>query len=224
MYTIVDSGISTNLVHSGVLPRGLEARSADLLSTLGALTGINAATKTSNCWQGEDGDYVNYVKNEGTADMILLVWGPGGSFVNTIQPLITTTVAANETVPLSFANGASGAMSVAYEGTTMAWGQIANTWVEHTFSGDWSTIDVSREPNMNGDSMTVVTPGCVSDMDTCSFVCNNGATSCWEAGSYTLQNCNAANGGGSDAAAMNGGCNGMPLGSKLYTYISQATA
>ena len=151
-------GNGTNLVHSGVLPRGLEARSADLLSTLGALTGINAATKTSNCWQGEDGDYVNYVKNEGTADMILLVWGPGGSFVNTIQPLITTTVAANETVPLSFANGASGAMSVAYEGTTMAWGQIANTWVEHTFSGDWSTIDVSREPNMNGDSMTVVTP------------------------------------------------------------------
>jgi len=84
------------------------------------------------------------------------------------------------------------------------YGQVDNTWVEFTY-GTWGTYDVSREINMSGRPITVTGPSCTASMSQCVFTCFSGNT-CGAAGTYQLQNCNAANGGGSDAAAMNGGC------------------
>ncbi len=187
-------------------------------------TGVNSYTRTSNAWVGTDGDYTNEFTNESGENMVLVLWGVSGSWVgglNPVQPLVTYSLAPGESTTISFADGSSGGWSGIYADTTMANGQIFNTWGEYTFSGDWSTVDVTREPNMNGNNMTIVTPGtgsapgCVSDMSTCVFVCTGGAPSCWL--DYQLMNCDAANGGGGDA--MNGGCNGIGMGAALKTYM-----
>ena len=182
--------------------------------------GANSYTPTSDAWVGTDGAYTNEFTNDSGESMVLVVWGVAGSWVggiNPVQPLVTYSLAAGESTTLSFADGASGGWAGIYSDTTMSNGQIFNTWGEYTFSGDYSTVDVSREPNMNGNNMTIVTPSCVSDMSTCVFVCKDGATSCWL--DYELLNCDAADGGGSDAAAMNGGCNGITSGAALKTYM-----
>ena len=133
-------------------------------------------------------------------------------------------MAAGTSTTISFAEGASGSCAPIYPDTTMVNGQVSNTWFEFTFADPWSTVDVSRLVNMDGNKMTIVTPGgCVSDMDTCVFQCAAGEKSCWQ--SYSLLNCNAANGGGSgfDASlggADSGGCNGITKGGKLMTYLS----
>jgi len=96
-------------------------------------------------------------------------------------------------------------MAAVYPDTVLSpFGQIQNTWVEYTY-GSYGTVDVSREITMSGHAVSVSTGTCTSNMNTCVFVCNSGNT-CGSAGSYTLENCSAANGGQSDAAAQNGGC------------------
>jgi hypothetical protein len=202
--------------------RGLQDRDISSLLSLGITkTGVNSQTPTSNVWMGSDGKFTNEFTNESGENMVLVVWGVAGSWVgglNPVQPLITVSLAPNEKTTLSFAEGASGGWAGIYSDTTVNLGQIFNTWGEFTFGGTSSTVDVSREVFMNGRNMTIVTPGCVSDMNTCVFVCKNGAASCWL--EYELLNCHAGNGGGSDAAAMNGGCNGIPsTGAALKTYM-----
>lgn len=201
--------------------RGLEDRDISSLLKLGITkTGINSQAPTSNVWIGTNGKYTNEFTNESGESLVLVVWGVAGSWVgglNPVQPLVTASLGPNEKTTLSFADGASGGWAAIYPDTTLNLGQVFNTWGEFTF-GPYSTVDVSREVNMNGRNMTIVTPGCVSDMKTCVFVCKNGALSCWL--EYELLNCHAGNGGGSDAAAMNGGCNGIPAaGGALKTYL-----
>ncbi|RMZ86785.1 hypothetical protein DV736_g5987, partial [Chaetothyriales sp. CBS 134916] len=182
--------------------------------------GINSFTPTSNAWVGDDGDYTNVFENVSGENVILVIWGVAGSWVgglNPVQPLITYSLAPLESVVVSFAEGASGGWAGIYPDTVLVNGQIFNSWGEYTFNQYYSTVDVSREPNMNGNNMTIVTPSCVSNMDTCVFVCKDGAISCWL--DYELLNCDAANGGGSDASAQNGGCNGITPGSQLKTYL-----
>lgn len=121
----------------------------------------------------------------------------------------------NESVTISYAEGASGACAAVYPDTTMVNGQISNTWLEYTFAGAYSTYDVSREVNMNGRGISAVGPSCTSDMDTCVFKCSDAAAaSCWYG--YELFNCHAGNGGGSGAdptsGAASGGCNGLSAG------------
>lgn len=195
-----------------------------ILKSLGALDGLNSYTRTSNVWIGADGDYTTDFANESGQDLIITCWGPAGSWINAVAPLVTASAANGSTTTLSFAEGASGACAAIYPDTTMVNGQISNTWFEFTFADPWSTVDVSRLVNMNGKGMGVVTPGgCVSDMNTCVFTCKNGEASCWQ--DYQLINCDAANGGGKgqDASlggADSGGCNGITKGSKLSAYLS----
>jgi hypothetical protein len=209
---------------SQIAKRGLVDRDLSILSTLGALAGVNSYTRTSNVWIGTDGDYTTEFTNESGQDVILVCWGPAGSWINAVAPLVTTSMASGTTAVLSFAEGASGSCSGVYPDTTMVNGQISNTWFEFTFADPWSTVDVSRLVNMAGKDMTVLTPGgCVSDMDTCVFTCKNGELSCWQ--DYQLINCSAENGGGKgqDASlggADSGGCNGITKGGQLKAYLS----
>lgn len=103
----------------------------------------------------------------------------------------------------------------------MVWGQISETWGEGTFGEQWSTVDVSREVNMNGRPMKIVTPQCVSDMDTCVFKCSNGESSCMYG--YSLVNCATGSqpgaGAGSYEGAASGGCTGMGSSAALKTYL-----
>ncbi|RMZ82781.1 hypothetical protein DV738_g1649, partial [Chaetothyriales sp. CBS 135597] len=204
-----------------ITKRGVLTTDIAQLITLGiSKIGINSYEKTTNAWIGDDGDYTNVFENTSGENLILVLWGVAGSWVgglSPIQPLITYSLGPSEKVTISFADGASGGWAGLYSDTTLSNGQIFNTWGEYTFNSDYSTVDVSREPNMNGNNMTIVTPGCVSDMNTCVFVCKDGAISCWL--DYELINCDASNGGGSDEAAKNGGCNGITAGSQLKTYL-----
>lgn len=182
---------------------------------LGAKMGANLYTPTSNAWLGSDGAYTNEFSNDSGQNLVLFCWGPAGSWVNAVQPLISHPMAPNEKVTVSYAEGASGACSAMYPDTTMVNGQIFNTWLEYTFAGIYSTYDVSREVNMNGRGMKAVGPGCVSDMETCVFMCSDrSAPSCWYG--YELVNCGASNGGGSGYDAKQGGaaggCNGITAG------------
>jgi hypothetical protein len=100
-------------------------------------------------------------------------------------------------------------------------GQISQTWGEYTF-GAFSTVDVSREVNMNGRAMSIKTPNCVSDMNTCVFKCLGGVTSCMTG--YELSNCapgsQAGANYGTSFGAPSGGCSSIPAGAKLQTVFS----
>jgi len=191
-----------------------------LISKIGMKAGTNAATNNGAAWLGSDGPYTNDFTNNSTEPVILCIWGPAGSWVNAIAPLITVSIPAGAVQTVSFANGASGAWAGIYPDTTLTqYGQIGQTWGEYTFSGQYSTIDVSREVAMNGRGMSIETPQCVSDMTKCVFVCTDGSNSCLTA--YTLENCAAGSQPGAQSGtyggAASGGCSGLGDTAKLTT-------
>lgn len=201
----------------------LSASSLQQLTKIGALPGTNAASSSGGLvWLGNDGPYTNDFQNNSTEPIILAIWGPAGSWVGAIKPLITVSLPPGAVQTVSFASGASGAWSAIYPETTLTqYGQIGNTWGEYTFAGQWSTFDVSREVAMNGRAQKIVSPKCVSDMSTCVFVCTDGSNSCLTA--YTLQNCAAGSQPGAQtgtyAGAASGGCSGLTDTGKLQTYF-----
>jgi hypothetical protein len=185
-------------------------------------SGTNAATNNGGVWLGNDGPYTNDFTNNSTEPIILAIWGPAGSWVNAIKPLITVSIPAGAVQTVSFANGASGAWAPIYPDTTLTqYGQIGQTWGEYTFAGQWTTVDVSREVLMTGRAMRIETPKCVSDMTTCVFVCTGGVTTCLTG--YELQNCAAGSQPGAQvgtyAGAASGGCSGMGDSAKLKTFF-----
>ncbi|TID22926.1 putative effector 5 [Venturia nashicola] len=199
----------------------LTTEATSLITKLGMKLGANAAVNNGAVWLGDDGDYTNEFINNSTEDVVVAVWGPAGSWVNAIKPLITVSLPADTTRTVSFANGASGAWAAIYPDTTLTqYGQIGQTWGEFTFSGKWSTVDVSREVSMSGRGMRIETPKCVSDMETCVFVCNSGET-CLTG--YSLKNCEAGSQPGAQigeyGGAASGGCSGMGDKADLKTYF-----
>lgn len=207
-------------------PDGLGKRS--VLSTImskGAQPGANAGVPTSNAWIGSQGPYTNTFTNAAAEDAVLFCWGPAGSWINAVPPLISEPIAAGQSVTVSYAEGASGACAPVFADTSMVNGQLYQTWLEYTFAGVWSTYDVSREVNMNGRTISTVhkidgnfngsSNGCLTDMNTCVFKCSDPtAASCWYG--YQLENCGASNGGGSGVdpttGGASGGCNGISNG------------
>ncbi|KAF2673144.1 hypothetical protein BT63DRAFT_451176 [Microthyrium microscopicum] len=179
--------------------------SSKLMSVGFANLGQNSQASNGACWLGSGGPNVNTVKNAASESIIVVVWGPAGSWMNTAgkPPLITVALSPGQSQVISCAD-ISGGMSAIYGNTQLVNGQISNTWVEFTY-GAWGTVDVSREVNMSGNSISVVGSKCTTDMSTCVFTCKSGNT-CFEAGTYQLNNCGAQNGGQTDAAGMNGGC------------------
>lgn len=73
---------------------------------------------------------------------------------------------------------------------------------------------------MSGRGMRIETPKCVSDMETCVFVCDSGET-CLTG--YSLKNCAAGSQPGAQigtyAGAASGGCSGMGDKAALKTYF-----
>jgi len=191
---------------------------AGKLTALGLLSlGINSATANGQAWLGTDGPYQNEFVNESGEDLILLIWGVAGSWVNAVQPTITASLPAGGSLWVSFADGASGAWTAVYGDTELVNGQASNTWGEFTF-GQWGVVDVSREVNMNGHSMSIVGPTCTTDMDTCVFVCASGDT-CWT--DYLLLNCDNGSQAGANYGTFDGspsgGCGGMGASATLKT-------
>lgn len=201
----------------------------DITSVLSGLgftcPGANPTSNNGAVWLGSGGAYTNNFINNASETVILVIWGSEGSWVNTHPPLITTVIEPGESQAVSFANGQSGAWAGIYEDTKLVNGQVCNTWGEYTFSGSWSTVDVSREVNMSGKGMEIQTPQCVTNMETCVFVCNGGVNSCLTG--YSLLNCavgsqpganyGTANYGGGDVPS--GGCSGMGNSAALTTYF-----
>lgn len=192
------------------------------LESLGAKSAVNSQTNNGGIWIGSDGAFVNNFVNSASQAIVLVVWGSQGSWVNAVAPQVAVTIPAGGSTQISFANGQSGAWAGIYEGTSLVNGQIANTWGEFTFSDPYSTVDVSREVNMNGNGMSIQTPNCLSNMNTCVFVCPSGQSSCWL--DYSLENC--ANGSqqgaqyGTYNGAASGGCGGFKSGDKITTTFS----
>lgn len=179
----------------------------DILEVLGCLTGQNAQSADAGnaAWLGNDGDYVTEFTNESGEDIVLVLWGPTGSWVNVQAPLITHQISNGSAVNVSVATGTSGGWAALYEDTKMVNGQVSNTWGEFTYNGQYSTFDVSRLPNMNGRDMSIEVEDCVSDMEQCVFTCDSGDTCTF---GYTLENCTSQKGAesGTYAGAASGGC------------------
>jgi hypothetical protein len=178
---------------------------SSLLSLGFKALGLNAAANNGQCWLGSGGPNVNTLVNGASSSIIAVVWGAAGSWMTgATPPLITVALAPGQSQVVSCAD-ISGGIAAIYPGTTLTpFGQIQNTWAEFTW-GSYGTFDVSREIYMNGNPMSIKGSTCTADFNNCVFVCKSGTT-CFEAGTYQLNNCSPANGGGSDAAAMNGGC------------------
>jgi hypothetical protein len=200
----------------------LTAADSSKLTALGLLSaGVNAANSAGGVWLGDDGPYKNEVVNESGEDLILVVWGTFGSWVNAVQPHITASIPAGQSVCVSASSGQTGAMTTIHSDTELVNGQIKNTWVEFTF-GEYGVIDVSREVDMQGHSFSVVGPSCTTDMETCVFKCGGGELVCTFG--YVLENC--ANGSqpganyGTYEGAPSGGCGGMGPAATLKTTIS----
>lgn len=182
--------------------------------------GVNGETSESGVWFGTDGPYTNEYINESGEDLILVIWGPHASWVNAIQPLITTSIANGSSTIISFASGQTGAWSAIYEDTAMLNGQVSNIWGEYTFS-PMGVVDVSRLPNMKGHEMSIVGPTCTSDMERCVFVCPDSDICMY---GYQLLNCDPASQPGAqyglDYGAPTGGCGGLGESAQLKTYLS----
>lgn len=204
------------------------------MTSLGALQGTNQETPKDATipWIGTSGNanFTNEFVNQSGEDLVLTIWGPVGSWVNAVKPQVTTSIPAGQNTTVSFPNGWSGAWAPIYGSTKMYFGQVLETWGEGTFNEQYSTVDVSREVNMVGRNMKIVTPNCYSDMNTCVFKCgaqtysDSGVPQCKDG--YQLINCAPGSqvgaNHGQDArygGADSGGCSGMGSKAKLTTYL-----
>jgi len=188
------------------------------LASLSILPGLNGLVASATAWIGTGGDYTNTFTNNAGEDLILIIWGPAGSWVNVNEPLITLSMAPGAVQEISFAAGLSGAWSAVYSDTEMVDGQVSNTWGEFTFTPE-GVVDVSREVNMEGHGMSVVGPSCTTNMTSCVFVCSTGL-SCWT--EYLLQNCD----NDSQIGAQYGLFDGLPSGGcgwNMATTVALAT-
>lgn len=185
------------------------------LVTLVVQEGVNAVTENGGIWLGSGGAYTNEFTNDSGEDLILVIWGSDGSWVNANKPAVTVSLASGASTLVSFASGAIGAWSAIYADTQTVDGQVSNTWGEFTFSPE-GVVDVSKEVNMSGHSMSIVGPDCTTDMTTCVFVCTSGNVCLTD---YALLNCAA----GSQSGAQYGTFGGAPSGGCGWNGASTAS-
>jgi hypothetical protein len=159
--------------------------------------GKNDKSPNGGIWLGHSDWSANF-HNAGSEKVWLACWqdkGFSGMTLNVNLPdiLIKIDVGGNQTV--SFAPGASSACAPLYSNTVLGnFGGVKNTWFEATF-GDYGAFDISRNVDMNGNSIEAVGSKCTSNMDTCVFKCKNpNASDCMTG--YELFNCDSGNGGG----------------------------
>lgn len=177
--------------------------------------GINSFSNNGAIWIGSDGpNTFTFSNSAGGVDVTLIIWlNPANdyssSFMNVRQPYVSFSMADQQQITVSMANGISGGWAGLFNRiTTLSqYGQIYNTWGEFT-TGSYATVDVSREVNMGGNGMSInLNSGCISNMDKCVFQCKSGNT-CGDSGTYDLDNCAA----GSQPGATYGLYDGNPSG------------
>jgi hypothetical protein len=194
--------------------------------------GINDHSNNGLIWIGNDGPNVVSFGNIASLPINVIVWyqddnpiNYDASFMNVEQPYISYSLAIGDTIEVSIANGVSGGFAAIHQGSTTLseYGQIYQTWGEFT-SGDYATIDISREVNMNGDNLDIeVSGGCALDNNRCAYVCYSGVT-CGGAGTYELLDClpgsqpNAA--GAFIDGEWTGGCQGWSYGGFMLVAFS----
>jgi hypothetical protein len=169
---------------------GLKREDCNHMSNIGVgEQGVNADRNNGHIWVGNDGPNTFTFWNHAHVPVTLILWNGDQSWVNKFRPQVTWSLDPDQSVTVSVANGVSGSWSGLYEHKTrMEEGQVFNTWGEFT-SGSDATVNISREPNMHGNSMNAkVSSGCVADMNQCSFHCKT-LDRCGKAGEYDLINC-----------------------------------
>ncbi|KAF2026614.1 hypothetical protein EK21DRAFT_115669 [Setomelanomma holmii] len=199
---------------------------AAIASTLGALTGTNSKTNNGGIWIGTDSDWGMEVTNAGSQQAVFYCWqanGFSGMSINKNAPAISVGLAPGQKVDLAFAANVPATCARATKSSVLAlFGGIKDTWAEVTF-GSSGAFDVSRNVNMKGSSISMVGSKCTSDMNTCVFRCADTSADSCETG-YTLDNCNAGNGGGggydSVMAGVGGGCAMGSSGEKIKVSFS----
>lgn len=177
--------------------------------------GENSETNNGKIWIGDDSDWTVKMVNAADSDVTVFCWadaGFTGMTLNVNKPLISVALAPGASQVLSWASGFSSACAPVYPDTQLAmFGGIQNTWFEMTPPNGQpgsGCFDISRNVNMNGNSISAQGSKCKSDMDTCVFKCKSGGQSCTVG--YDLFNCDAGNGGGGGydpvMAGTGGGC------------------
>jgi hypothetical protein len=169
-------------------------------------------------WKGDDSQWTVDFVNGASDTITVFCWAEAdfGFSLNAHKALAAFTLKPGAKETYSWAGGLSSSCSAVYPDTGKAFsGGIHNAWFEVTFPDGGvgsGAFDVSRLPNMSGHAISAQGSKCLSDNDTCSFICNKienpDEDSCTY--DYSLQNCNASNGGGGgiDAKynAVGGGC------------------
>ncbi|KAM3429080.1 hypothetical protein MY4824_008448 [Beauveria thailandica] len=176
-------------------------------------------------WVGDDGHTTFTFTNRAGADACLtvVVWlhtdDYVSSFVNVRQPHVTWSLPGHgDSVTVSMAPGISGAFAALHRGVTVLRdGQVFNTWGEWS-TGPHATVDVSRQPRMDGNRMEIETAGgCRANMDRCVFKCRH-ANRCGPEGDWYLENCEAGSQPGNPHFGFDhlgkhsGGCGGYENG------------
>ena len=164
---------------------------------------------SAGVWQGTEGPYVNTITNNAGEDVAWVAWNNGQfKLDDSSPPAFTALIPDGQSIQVSMSNSFSGAMTAIHADTPLSLsGIISNTLVELT-TGQYGVVDISREVNMGGTNITVAQNQCTTSMEQCVFTCLNGATTCWEAGTYELTNCAT----GSQAGASYGTYGGAPSG------------
>ncbi|KAH8896446.1 hypothetical protein GQ53DRAFT_15808 [Thozetella sp. PMI_491] len=203
-------------------PSGLTVVDCNYLVKIGAQVGTNSRSNNGQAWIGEGGPSTIHVTNTNAnpaAPIILVVWGPSGSWINAVKPLVTYSLTnVGDSVTISLGEGFSGAMAGIYDHLTyLVDGQVFNTWAEFTTQGNGKvgTIDVSRLPNMGGNPMELWTPGaaCHASMTECAYVCISGNRCGYVDGQVNLLNCVGPNKNGFwTGKVWTGGCQGWNYG------------
>ena len=198
------------------LVTGLLSADCKILANLGL---TSQGGKTGGTVVGGKNPNVWTVTNKSSKDIIVVTWGPNASWVNANQPDVTYSLAAGKSVTLTTPNGYSGAMSAIYgSDTKLVNGQVSNTWLEFT-TGDYGVINVSREVNTKGNTVsgTITSSSgqkCTTDFSKCVFTCGGDATSCWQPltsanpTGYHLLNCAAGSQPGAQSGSFDGGDSG----------------
>lgn len=212
--------------------RGLSKDDCNHMANIGFKSqGQNSFSNNNAIWVGTDGPNKFVFTNNANAPVTVVMWHATdyqSSFVNAVPAAITYSLAKQgDSVTISTANGVSGAWSslVNRQTTLSQYGQVFNTWGEFT-SGNFATVDVSREVNMGGNPMGIVVTnnGCQSNMGRCVFQCKSG-NSCGEKNTYNLVNCeNGSQPGathGTRDGQPEGGCQGWTNGGTLKITLSK---
>lgn len=174
--------------------------------------GVNSETDNGKMWLGNSSPWKATFTNDGSGDGLVTCWndnGFTGMTINVNQPELTFKLPVGGSQDVSFAANVPAACSIFYSNTELGmFGGCDNTWWEATF-GNTGAFDVSRNVNMNGNSIHSKGSKCTSDMDTCVFKCKDSSAASCETG-YDLFNCGADSGGGggydSVMQGTGGGC------------------